>query len=461
MTSTPAQDLDGHIGDQIPAHEPALAQVPPPDQNTGEPVPLRHILRNYPELTRVAQNDLGENGRELQQLLVSSPDEVQGQLGRIFGFLEIVIGGHAQESNGLLREVVDLQRQVANISRQKQEAETALNTCRNTHTPTTTTPPTPGPGPATFDSPTPLQHQPASVSVAQRPRASEPPLFDESENDPALRQAEYTNWRSLIRIKLSLDRLIFPSPSDRILYTCSRLGGAAYARVRSRVETVAANPQQDPTISQWPEGWTDYDAVIRTLDTSYIVVDVYSLAVRLFEKFRQDNLPFSNFLSRFLQLADESRRSKEQMVEALKSKVNNKLQNALVGVTNRPVIEDVEGWINLLRELSNNIADKEFRLHDHTYSAPHQRQTNTVPPAPRRPQEDRGDPMQLDRVATTTGPRPRLTQAEKEKRYRDGCCMYCGEKGHFVHNCPSRPKGPGQNGANTASTPVQATPKND
>lgn len=44
------------------------------------------------------------------------------------------------------------------------------------------------------------------------------------------------------------------------------------------------------------------------------------------------------------------------------------------------------------------------------------------------------EPMQIGSVR---GP---LTKEEKEQRRKDGLCMYCGKAGHFVRECPSKPK---------------------
>jgi hypothetical protein len=34
-----------------------------------------------------------------------------------------------------------------------------------------------------------------------------------------------------------------------------------------------------------------------------------------------------------------------------------------------------------------------------------------------------------------------LTVEEKERRHKEGLCLYCGEKGHLVAECPKSQKG--------------------
>ncbi|KAI0388691.1 hypothetical protein F5Y17DRAFT_463458 [Xylariaceae sp. FL0594] len=101
----------------------------------------------------------------------------------------------------------------------------------------------------------------------------------------------------------------------------------------------------------------------------------------------------------------------------------------------RPPNDEAERWIELLRTLANNIADRDFRLNRNSG-----RLTPTTPttPAPATSglsgSTDAGDPMQLDRVATT-GPRGPLTAEEKERRTRLGLCRYCGGSGHIAASC--------------------------
>uniref|UniRef100_A0A2D4PX05 CCHC-type domain-containing protein n=1 Tax=Micrurus surinamensis TaxID=129470 RepID=A0A2D4PX05_MICSU len=55
----------------------------------------------------------------------------------------------------------------------------------------------------------------------------------------------------------------------------------------------------------------------------------------------------------------------------------------------------------------------------------------TVQSAPKRSDE----PMDLGAA------RPRLSQAERDRRRTGGLCLYCGEPGHFVRFCPKKGRG--------------------
>ena len=44
-----------------------------------------------------------------------------------------------------------------------------------------------------------------------------------------------------------------------------------------------------------------------------------------------------------------------------------------------------------------------------------------------------GEPMQLGRT--------RLTPRERQRRQRQGLCLYCGQEGHLQMHCPLLPKG--------------------
>lgn len=55
-----------------------------------------------------------------------------------------------------------------------------------------------------------------------------------------------------------------------------------------------------------------------------------------------------------------------------------------------------------------------------------------APPSPTVPAPTSEEPMQLGRM--------RLSPEERQRRLRLGLCMYCGQAGHIVALCPTRPK---------------------
>ncbi|KAK4170644.1 hypothetical protein QBC36DRAFT_143814, partial [Triangularia setosa] len=270
-----------------------------------------------------------------------------------------------------------------------------------------------------------------------RPRGAEPPIFTgQGRTSARARQEEYTNWRSLVKVKMTLDCVAFPTPAERILYISQYLQGDAFTRVRALVESVTDNPHSPST---WLTQIADYTGLFTILDPVYITIDVYSESVRLFEGLEQgEKTSFADFIAEFIKLADLASVSNRGRVHALKKKVNKGLRDALVSVTQRPGLDEFDdrpdgtaGWVSLFRQLNNNILDREF-----------QTRTNTGtfrPPPPINTAPD-GDAMNLNRVLSQHqgGPRGPLSPEEKERRRTSGLCLYCGSAGHYAGSCPNR-----------------------
>ncbi|RYO77869.1 hypothetical protein DL764_010171 [Monosporascus ibericus] len=273
--------------------------------------------------------------------------------------------------------------------------------------------------------------QPLSgMAESQRLRGSEPPVYKGDAKDSMVRQEEYTNWRSLVRLKLAIDRHAYPTPGDRIMYAAQRLQGDAYSRVREKIDEVAARPLNSEA---WSHGWRDVDDMLLFLDQVYITVDVLAQAHRDFQGLKQGPMSFADFISDFIRLADQSRQPPALRVISLQQKVNGALQEALVPQVRRPGPEDDTAWIQLFRDLSNNIADRAFlKRMGRPFG-------NNVPTPQPPSNASEPEPMQLDAATIkSNGPRGPLSEEERQRRRRLNLCMYCGKEGHYFFICPNR-----------------------
>ncbi|RYO95102.1 hypothetical protein DL764_007752 [Monosporascus ibericus] len=276
------------------------------------------------------------------------------------------------------------------------------------------------------------------MAESQRLRGSEPPVYKGDAKDSMVRQEEYTNWRSLVRLKLAINRNAYPTPGDRIMYAAQRLQGDAYSRVREKIDEVAARPLNPEA---WSHGWRDVDDMLLFLDQVYITVDVLAQAHRDFQGLKQGSMSFADFISDFIRLADQSRQPPALRIVSLQQKVNGALQEALVPQVRRPGPEDDAAWIQLFRDLSNNIADQAFLRRMGRSSG------NNVP-TPQPPSNDSElEPMQLDAATIKgNGPRGPLSKEKRQRRRRLNLCMYYGKEGHYFFICPNRRPRPSNQG---------------
>lgn len=131
----------------------------------------------------------------------------------------------------------------------------------------------------------------------------------------------------------------------------------------------------------------------------------------------------AEFAIEFRTLAAESEWDQRALKAAFHRALSRELKDELAY---RDPAPDLESLIDVAIRLDNRIRDRQSeRCHETRLPAIHT-PTGFVEPSSLIgcPEE----PMQLGRT--------RLSQAERERRMRDKCCLYCGESGHFRANCP-------------------------
>lgn len=277
-----------------------------------------------------------------------------------------------------------------------------------------------------------------SNPYSQRRISTDPPRFTGETKDAVKRQQEYIAWKCSVEIVFARDAAIFKTDFDRILHVSSLLGGEAAALLNDDFGVIAQNPM-DTNAWQWKTAQELWDF----LDKQYQTVDLVQDASRKFDDCIQGQRNFSNFINQFRTLGQKSKKTKEQMVEALKKKVNDDIGKLLVSIlpSQKPAPDDFEGWVAICQNFESNLDEMKHREkwnaivrfnNNHQTQHQNQRQPTTT---------EGGDAMDLSRIQTTTGQqRPKgISWEERQRRRSLNLCMYCGEGGHVKTTCPRTP----------------------
>ena len=162
-------------------------------------------------------------------------------------------------------------------------------------------------------------------------------------------------------------------------------------------------------------------------------------AARALMDLRQGNRRVSAYAVEFRTLATESGWNEEALFDAFKRRLAESIRDHLTALE---LPNDVDSLIALVIKIDNRIQLREeerSRLH---VNAPSRRGPATDPRllswrSPARfspvaaspaPPADSEEPIQLGRT--------RLTAEERQRRLREGRCIYCRQMGHFISGCP-------------------------
>ena len=167
----------------------------------------------------------------------------------------------------------------------------------------------------------------------------DPELFSGNDKNIAHWQETYANWKSQIQLNFAQDSNVFNTEKRQILHICSLLSGQAYQNNHDLLDTVTQHPD-DP--ASWE--WTTAEAALTALDRQYETLDLSLSASIAFDKCHQKNRPFQNFLAEFTSLAKKCKKTEEQKVEALKTKVSESIAKALSTLDNPPPCNDFITW---------------------------------------------------------------------------------------------------------------------
>ncbi len=246
------------------------------------------------------------------------------------------------------------------------------------------------------------------------------PLASDLKNEPKLGDPEpfhgdrkkSRNFLMQCHVKFMGQPSRFDTEEKKIMYAISWLRGTAFSWVAPFVQK---NHFPFSTFKQFSEAFTNV----------FGDIDLVRNAERTLLNLRQGKRPVASLVSDFQRHSIDTTWSESALMSIFYNALNEDVKDELCKIE-RPEKLD-EFYMQAIR-IGNRLYERqeEKRKGNHVFI--------DLPPQIRHESPEGLVPMELD-AAYVQGP---ISEAEKERRKKNGLCSYCGEDGHFWKACPRR-----------------------
>lgn len=180
-------------------------------------------------------------------------------------------------------------------------------------------------------------------------------------------------------------------------------------------------------------GSCSYDQFIDRFKQTFCLTRSEEQTAKLLWELKQGNRSVADLAVEFRTLAAESGWNRPALKAAFLQSLNERIKDELA-YRDEPESED--DLIDLAIKIDNRLRERaRTRSKPQSVYAPPLAASSALPtPTAQPPRQPSPEPMQIGRA--------RLSPAERQRRMEGRCCLYCGAPGHFISNCPARPKDP-------------------
>ena len=262
-------------------------------------------------------------------------------------------------------------------------------------------------------------------------------------------------WKGKLFLKLS-EPGAFPDTQSKLRYTMGLLTGKASKLVASKV------------MSNGTVNFESLDLLIDSLNRAFGDPDPVGTAKRAVEQTFQRNKPFHEFLADISEHLAKLSWNDEAKKDAIHRNMNEEHKEAEVHSDTIP--DDLDGWIAWHQRFDSRLAartqDKKNRGVPAQKAAPVRATSpgnggrNTTRAAhnnhPTASNSGNYGPAPMDLSAS----KKKLSFEERNRRIREGRCLYCGELGHISLDCPQLTQKRRLQGAATARAAIASSSNN-
>ena len=229
--------------------------------------------------------------------------------------------------------------------------------------------------------------------------------------DPAKVQVFLTQ----IMLHFSCRANVFPSDQAKVAFMISYLVGDA------ALWAVPLVRNNDPLLTNWDNFQTEFEKVFdrrtATLSADRELLDL-----------RQGKKDLVSYLTSFNRLIAETSWPEEKRAALFYQGLKEELKDVLAQIDPQPT-SCVE-LINLTLRLDHRLTERGMDKRKGERGFPRNERQREVGV----PVETGTEPMEVGSVHSP------LSKEERDLRRRNGLCLYCGKKGHFIRECTSKPR---------------------
>lgn len=179
-----------------------------------------------------------------------------------------------------------------------------------------------------------------------------------------------------------------------------------------------------------------WDEFVESFRKKFADPNIESTNQRKLDKLKQTGTVHA-YIAQFHELARHLDLTEQSKCNQFLRGLSKPIKDALVPIVKRP--DTVDGWETIVITIYNNIHQydqdaREERMGRSQSSSHHNHRANY----PSTSSNSDVVPMDVDAIRATRVGRGRLTAEERDYRFKNKLCLYCGKAGHVVDACLSR-----------------------